>query len=167
MWLRIAFGLVTLYAVLVTYALFVRNPLPWPDKGGATFTTSSLEAFRAVVKLYRHFGWEPRYRLDSTGIKRAMFDDGFFVNYTDPALRATMGNPVGGKTFVVDDPVRAAQEGMEILAAFNPRKLPHFTDDVKPDDLVAIGSEAAPGQIFVFRKHMLKLGPRPPRWTED
>src|SRR3989338_6423243 len=96
----IALGLCVLWGGFATYFLFVRNPLPWPDKGGATFTTSSPEAFRAVIKLFRHFGWVPRFNVNATGIERVMYQDGIFLNYTVPALRNAMGNPVAGKAFV-------------------------------------------------------------------
>ena len=113
-------GVLGLVAMLTTTSiltrfLFIENPLPIPDRGSSVFPTASEEAFFTSVEGFaKVFHVMPRYRLDTPGVKRAIYPDGMIINYTAPDKRAALGHPAGAKMFSSYHP----EEDANALAKF-------------------------------------------------
>lgn len=164
----ILLGAVTLYAFLISIFHFYRNPLPFPDRGSRVFTCPSLQARAVVVHLLEHFGLQPRFRHDTQLVQRAIFWDGTIVNVTDPTLHERMGKPGAGLALVVRNPTAAARDAWARLEdyGFSSRVIEDPDPDLPSGALAFVVSEAFRGWVLVFRKHITKLGPMPPRWNK-
>lgn len=165
--LSIALVVVLLWATGITIFHFYWNPLPFPDRGSRIFTSPTVEAQVAVVDLLSEFGLPPRFRLDTTQVKRALMRDGVtIINVTDQELLSRMGNPGAGLALVVDDPLVAARVAKLFLEdrQFTAEILEDADPDAPSNSLVFLRSDAFGGWILVFRKHVIKMGPKPPKW---
>lgn len=140
-----------------------RNPLPVPDRDYSVFTTPSAEAKATIVELLGRHGRTPRYRIDSEDVERAVFWDGTIVNYTRPELFERLGRPAAAMGFVAGDPVAAALDAVRLLRGrgFEAQMI----EGAEPGlPIVFVTTSALNGSVLVFRKHVLKMGPPPPRW---
>lgn len=152
--------LITFLVALITD----RNPLPFPDRDYHVFSASSRPALTAVEEVMQKFGHTPRFRIDSDQVDRTVFSNGTIINHPHPQISATLGNPGGALGFVVDDPDRAAREAAQLLqqAGFQAEVIL----DAEPGLPIAfVKTDALISGALVFRKHVLKMGQKPPAWT--
>lgn len=153
--------------LLITYLLALvtdRNPLPFPDRDYHVFSASSRPALVALERLMLKFGHTPRFRIDSDEVDRTVFSNGTIINRPHPKISATLGTPGGALGFVVDDPDRAARESAQLLheAGFQAEVIL----DAEPGLPIAfVTTNALISGALVFRKHVLKMGQKPPAWT--
>jgi hypothetical protein len=141
-----------------------RNPLPFPDRDYHVFSASSRPALVALERLMQQFGSSPRFRIDSDQVDRTVFSNGTIINHPHPQISATLGNPGGGFGVVVSDPDRAARESAQLLqeAGFHAEVIL----DAEPGLPIAfVKTDALISGALVFRKHVLKMGQKPPAWT--
>ena len=110
------------------------------------------------------FGHNPRFRIDSDQVDRTVFSNGTIINHPHPQISATLGKPGGALGFVVGDPDRAARESAQLLqeAGFQAEVIL----DAEPGLPIAfVKTNALVSGALVFRKHVLKMGQKPPAWT--
>jgi hypothetical protein len=141
-----------------------RNPLPFPDRGYQVFTATSPAAMDALTELLRGHGNAPRFRADSDDIQRAIFWDGTIINHVSPAVLERLGQPAAALGFVVDDPVRGALDAARLLRGrgFDAAVL----EGLEPGlPITFVTTDALAGAVLVFRRHQLRMGQRPQRWT--
>ena len=156
-------------AVLLLIAFLVslitdRNPLPFPDRDYHVFSASSTSALAVLEQLLQKFGHNPRFRIDSDQVDRTVFSNGTIINHPLPQITATLGKPGGALGFVVGDPDRAARESAQLLqeAGFQAEVIL----DAEPGLPIAfVKTNALISGALVFRKHVLKMGQKPPAWT--
>ena len=158
-------ALVVLVLVAYLVALITdRNPLPFPDRHYHVFSASSPAALIALERLMQDFGHRPRFRIDSEQVDRTVFSNGTIINSPHPAMAAALGNPGGALGFVVGDPVAAANESARVLEAAGFRA--EVVLDAEPGLPIAfVKTDALISGVVVFRKHVLRVGQRPPAWT--
>lgn len=159
-------GLVTVsLAFLWTYSLVRdRNPLPFPDRDYHVFSTSSLSGLIALEALLQQFGHAPRFRIDSEQVDRTVFTNGTIVNFPHPEMLATLGDPAAALGFVVADPDASAQAAVALLRSHGFRA--ELVPDAEPGLPISfVTTDALKNAALVFRKHVLKMGQKPPRWT--
>lgn len=158
-------GVVVLLLIAFLVALIRdRNPLPFPDRDYHVFSASSRPALAALERLMQKFGHNPRFRIDSDNVDRTLFTNGTIINHPHPDMSATLGNPAGALGFVVGDPNLAARESAQLLqdAGFQADVIL----DAEPGLPIAfVKTNALIGGALVFRKHVLKMGQKPPAWT--
>ncbi len=158
-------GVVVLLLLAFLVALITdRNPLPFPDRDYHVFSASSRPALAALERLMQTFGHTPRFRIDSDEVDRTVFSNGTIINHPLPKISATLGNPAGALGFVVDDPDRAARESARLLqdAGFQADVIL----DAEPGLPIAfVRTNALINGALVYRKHVLKMGQKPPAWT--
>ena len=154
-----------LLALLWTYSLARdRNPLPFPDRDYHVFSTSSLTGLIALEELMRQFGHAPRFRIDSDQVDRTVFTNGTIINFPHPNMLAQLGDPAAALGFVVPDPDAAARDAVEVLRRRGFRA--ELVLDAEPGlPITFVKTDALNKAALVFRKHVLKMGQRPPRWT--
>ncbi len=156
-------------AVLLLVAFLVamlsdRNPLPFPDRDYHVFSASSLPALVALERLMQLFGHRPRFRIDSDEVERTVFSNGTIINRPHPRISAVLGEPGGALGFVVPDPERAAREAAQLLKAAGFQAAVIL--DAEPGLPIAfVKTNALISGTLVFRKHVLKMGQKPPTWT--
>jgi len=142
-----------------------RNPLPVPDANYAVFTTSSVAAQHAIVDLLRSHGVPPRYRMDSDGVQRAILWDGTIVNHTSPELFERLGRPAAAIGLVASDPAAAALQAVRSLREQGFQA--SMIEGAEPGlPIVFVTTDALNGSVIVIRKHRLRMGAPPPRWSE-
>ncbi len=134
------------------------------DRGSRIFNCPSNAAARAVAEIVSQYHIEPRYRFDTTLVKRILFDDGTVVTVTDHELRAIMGNCGAGIALTTPDPERAAvnaacfleEQGFEatVLGALDPEASPN---------IIFLASNAFDGWLLIFRQSV-PIDWAPPRW---
>lgn len=158
-------ALVALILLAYLVALITdRNPLPFPDRDYHVFSASSPAALVALERLMQDFGHRPRFRIDSEQVDRTVFSNGTIINCPHPAMAAVLGNPGGALGFVVGDPVAAARASARMLEAAGFRA--DVILDAEPGLPIAfVKTDALISGAMVFRKHVLKMGQRPPAWT--
>ncbi|CAN5758082.1 hypothetical protein BH23GEM6_BH23GEM6_24720 [soil metagenome] len=140
-----------------------RNPLPFPDRNYTVFTTSSPEAKATLIDLLGQHGYRPRFRLDTEGVERAIFWNGTIVNYTHPELFDRLGRPPAAIGLVVEDPVASALDAVRHLRGRGFEAT--MIEDAEPGlPIVFVTTDALNSSVIVFRKHVLKMGTRPPAW---
>lgn len=157
--------IVVLLSLLWTYGLVRdRNPLPFPDRDYHVFSVSSSTGLIALEDLMQHFGHAPRFRIDSEQVDRTVFSNGTIINYPHSEILAQLGDPAAALGFVVRDPDAAAREAVELLRArgFSAE----LVLDAEPGLPIAfVRTDALKNAALVFRKHVLKMGQKPPSWT--
>jgi hypothetical protein len=160
-------GMLAVVMLLVgwtTAVLLGRNPLPFPDRGYQVFTASSPAAMDALAELLRSHGNAPRFRVDSDGVQRAIFWDGTIVNYPTPAVLEQLGGPAAAIGFVARDPAASALHAARLLRERGFSAMVH--EGVEPGlPITFVTTDALAGSVLVFRRHQLKMGQRPQRWT--
>jgi CheY-like chemotaxis protein len=140
-----------------------RNPIPFPDRNYAVFTTPSPEAKAAMIELLGRHGYRPRFRADSEGVERAIFWDGTILNYTAPELFERLGRPGAAVGLVVDDPATSALEAVRHLRERGFRAA--MIEGAEPGlPIVFVTTDALNGSALVFRRHVLRMGTRPDAW---
>ena len=159
----------TLVAMLLLVAWTVslvrdRNPLPFPDRDYHVFSARSTSALIALEELMRTHGHEPRFRVDSDEVERTIFSNGTIINHPRETMLDRLGQPAAALGFVVADPEKAARETAELFRKSG------FTADVvlnaEPGlPITFVSTDALSGSVIVFRKHILKMGQKPPAWT--
>ena len=156
------------FLLLIAYLVAVltdRNPLPFPDRDYHVFSATSLPALIALERLMELFGHRPRFRIDSDNVERTVFSNGTILNRPHPQMAARLGEPAGALGFVVPDPERAGREAAQLLNAsgFEAEVLL----DAEPGLPIAfVKTNALLSGALVFRKHVLKMGQKPPAWTQ-
>jgi hypothetical protein len=141
-----------------------RNPLPFPDHHYHVFSASSERALVALEKVMQEHGIRPRFRIDSENVDRTVFGNGTIINNPHSEMTARLKSPAGALGFVVKDPVKAAQSTAEGLrrSGFEAE----VVLDAEPGLPIAfVTTNALRGTAIVFRRHVLKMGGRPPSWT--
>ena len=141
-----------------------RNPLPFPDRDYHVFSARSRPALAALERLMQRHGHHPRFRIDSDQVDRTVFSNGTIINHPHPEMFAMLGQPGGALGFVVGDPDRAARESAQLLqeAGFEAEVIL----DAEPGLPIAfVKTDALVSGALVFRKHVLKMGQKPPAWT--
>jgi len=158
-------GIAVLLLITFLVALTIdRNPLPFPDRDYHVFSVSSRPALAALEQLMQTFGHNPRFRIDSDQVDRTVFSNGTIINHPHPQISATLGRPGGALGFVVGDPERAARESAQLLqeAGFQAAVIL----DAEPGLPIAfVKTNALVSGALVFRKHVLRMGQKPPAWT--
>lgn len=141
-----------------------RNPLPFPDRDYHVFSAVSLPALVALERLMISFGHRPRFRIDSDTVERTVFSNGTIINRPHPHMLTDLGSPAAALGFVVADHERAARSAAQLLtsAGFQAEVLL----DAEPGLPIAfVKTDALMSGALVFRKHVLKMGQKPPSWT--
>ena len=136
-----------------------RNPLPFPDHGSRIFAAKSPEAKEAVVALLARHGLRERFRFDTAGVLRSIMWDGTIINHSSPGVAQKLGLATSSIGLVSDDPATSANAAAEFLRArgFGAR----VVLDAEPELPIAfVVSDAMPGTVINFRKHVIHL-PRP------
>lgn len=141
-----------------------RNPLPFPDRDYHVFSAKSTPALIALEELMQLHGHVPRFRVDSDDVERTIFSNGTIINHPRQAMFDRLGQPSAALGFVVADPEQAARETVDRFRRGG------FTAelilDAEPGLPIAfVATDALSGSVIVFRKHILKMGQKPPTWT--
>lgn len=154
--------------LLIAYLVAVltdRNPLPFPDRDYHVFSATSLPALIALERLMLQFGHRPRFRIDSDNVERTVFSNGTILNRPHPEMAARLGEPAGALGFVVADPERDARAAAQLLSASGFQA--EVLLDAEPGLPIAfVRTNALVSGALVFRKHVLKMGQKPPAWTQ-
>lgn len=153
--------------VLIPYLVALvtdRNPLPFPDRDYHVFSTSSPSALAALEQLMREHGHRPRFRIDSEDVDRTVFSNGTIINYPRARIAGVLGNPGGALGFVVEDPDASARAAASLLgeAGFEAEVILGAEPGLP---IAFVKTNALVCGAIVFRKHVLKMGKKPPAWT--
>ena len=153
--------------ILIAYLFALltdRNPLPFPDRDYHVFSARSPAALAALERLMQNHGHRPRFRIDSEQVDRTVFSNGTIINCPRPEMSALLGDHGGALGFVVTDPVAAARDSAKLLESAGFRA--DVILDAEPGLPIAfVSTDALIGGAVVFRKHVLKMGQKPPAWT--
>jgi hypothetical protein len=141
-----------------------RNPLPFPDRDYTVFSAKSTLALIALEELMQMHGHVPRFRIDSDNVERTIFSNGTIINHPRQTMLDRLGQPGAALGFVVADPEQAARETAELLRR-NGFAAEVILDAEPGLPITFVSTDALSGSVIVFRKHVLKMGQKPPAWT--
>ncbi len=155
---------VLLLVVFLVVLITDRNPLPFPDRDYHVFSATSWTALVALERIMQMFGHRPRFRIDSDQVDRTVFSNGTIINHPHLQISTALGRPGGALGFVVRDPDRAARDAAQLLEAAGFEA--EVILDAEPGLPIAfVKTDALISGTLVFRKHLLKMGEKPPVWT--
>ncbi|MHB1326687.1 MAG: hypothetical protein ACYC2K_00665 [Gemmatimonadales bacterium] len=163
--LVVAVPLVTLLVMMWAVAVANdRNPLPFPDRDYHVFSTKSEAGLIVLEEIMQLHGHDPRFRADSDEVQRTIFSNGTIINHPQPQMLTTLGDPSAALGFVVQDPDASAREVAALLRSrgFQADAI-HGAEPGLP--IAFVKTDALSGSALVFRKHLLKMGARPDKWT--
>ncbi len=157
LWVGVA---LLVWAIAVTVFCFVRNPLPFPDRGHRCFAVPNERAAAVVTTILGRFGGVPeRFTFDSGPTHQTLlWDNTTVIIHFDQVVR-DRGLAMNALSTVVRHPTASAREAATLLQqqGFSAT----MTDDVDPDvgdKLVLLASDAFEGWVMVFRRHILAMG---------
>ena len=136
-----------------------RNPLPFPDRGSRIFSAVSAEAKDAVVSLLATHGVRERFQFNTDGVLRSIMWDGTIINHASPDVLRKLGSVSASIGLVSKNPAASAHDAATFLRSrgFESR----VVLDAEPELPIAfVVSEAMPGTVINFRRHVIHL-PRP------
>lgn len=157
------FAIALVWAIAVTIFCFVRNPLPFPDRGHRCFSVTNEQAARVVVTILGKLAGLPeRFTFDPGPTHQTLlWDNTTVIIYHDQVIRE-QNLALNGLSVVVSNPKASAWEAAAML------KQAGFTaiikDDVMPeasDKFILLSSDAFDGWVLAFRRHILAMG-KPP-----
>lgn len=147
----------------MTIFLFVRNPLPFPDRGHRCFAVPNERAARVVAEILEKIaGLGERFTFDPGPTHQTLlWDNTTVIIHHDRTVR-DMGLPPNGLSVVVKNPKASAREAMAMLeqAGFWARIREDLMLEVG-DKFVLLTSNAFDGWVLAFRRHILMMG-KPP-----
>ena len=157
------FAVVLVWAVAVTIFCFVRNPLPFPDRGHRCFAVPNEHAAKVVTTILGKLAGLPeRFTFDPGPTHQTLLWDNTTVIIHHDGNIHEQGLAPNGLSVVVSSPKASAREAAAML------KRAGFTatikDDVMPevgDNFVLLASNAFNGWVLAFRRHILVMG-KPP-----
>lgn len=159
-WILVLAGICAAALAMWTYLLASgRNPLPFPDAGSRIFAAASPKAKEAVVALLSKHGIDERFQFNTGGVIRSIMWDGTIINHSSPEVVAKLGAATSSIGLVAQDPEASANAAAVFLRArgFQAR----VVLDAEPGlPIVFVVSDALPGTVINFRKHVIHL-PRP------
>lgn len=148
------------WAIAVTVFCFVRNPLPFPDRGHRCFAVPNARAATVVATILGRLGGVPeRFTFDSGPTHQTLlWDNTTVIIHFDQIVR-DQGLAPNALSVVVRHPKAGAREAAALLEqqGFSAT----ITCDVDPDvgdKLVLLASNAFEGWVMVFRRHILAMG---------
>ena len=157
------FLIVLIWTVAVTIFCFVRNPLPFPDRGHRCFAVPNEHAAKIVVTILGKLAGLPeRFTFDPGPTHQTLlWDNTTVIIYHDPTTRKQR-LPPNGFSVVVSDPKASAREAAAMLqqAGFSTDVMDHIVPEVG-DKFVLLTSNAFDGWVMAFRRHILVMG-KPP-----
>lgn len=157
------FVIALVWAIAVTIFCFVRNPLPFPDRGHRCFAVPNEQAAKVVTTILGKLAGLPeRFTFDPGPTHQTLlWDNTTVIIYHDQAIRE-QGLAPNGLSVVVGSPKASAREAAVML------KQAGFTADIKDgvmpevgDKFVLLASNAFDGWVLAFRRHILAMG-KPP-----
>jgi hypothetical protein len=157
-------ALVILLAAWTVSLVRDRNPLPFPDRDYPVFSAASTPALVALEELMRSHGHAPRFRIDTDDVERTVFTNGTIINHPHAPMFERLGRPGGALGFVVSDPEQAARAAVRLFEE-NGFDAEAVLDAEPGLPITFVKTNALSGSAIVFRKHVLKMGRRPPAWT--
>ena len=118
----------------------------------------------ALERLMQRHGHRPRFRIDSQEVDRTVFSNGTIINHPRARIFGALGQPGGALGFVVDDPEASARETARLFQSAGLQA--EVVLDAEPGLPIAfVRTDALISGAIVFRKHVLKMGHKPPAWT--
>jgi hypothetical protein len=136
-----------------------RNPLPFPDPGSRIFSAASAEAKDAIVALLAEHGLRERFQFNTGGVLRSILWDGTIVNFSSPEVLQKLGTASSSIGLVASDPEGSAGRAAAFLRSRGFQA--SVVLDAEPGLPIAfVVSDAMPGTVINFRKHVIHL-PRP------
>lgn len=162
---EIAFYALLVYAIGVSLWHFVPLlvPFPLPDRGFRIFSAADEKAREVMLEILAHHGLTRKLDIDTARIKRTLLSDKMTVINAVIDLdlkRITQQRPA--IALVASDPAKAAEAAVVLSRGhgYPASVLGELDPDAGPGNLVFIETELLPGQLLVFRKHILWM-PRP------
>ena len=161
----------TAFSFLLLFLHFVRNPLPFPDWGNAGFVMPDARSRQAVINLLRKYGLSPDFRVDTDDVSRAIYRSKFpfILDTTSDTAAEKVGKPDSFLAIVDSDPPSAALNAAKYLEnlGYSSNHINNPDPSLGEGKLSVVTSQAFPGKMIVFRKHILKMGGKPPAWKDD
>lgn len=145
-------------------------PCPYRTEEWRFFSCPSTDAQMTVLNILGHNGFIPDLRADTPCTRRAIFWNKLrmIINIPSAESAERFGNPGAGLAIVVSDPVAAARTARHLLTqvGFEAEVIENPDADLPPGTMAFVRSNAFTHWILIFRKHITKMGKRPPRWRE-
>lgn len=158
-WVLVFLGLLAGWGLVVTYLHFVDNPLPVPDNGSTTFACPNVDAMVVLSRIMVENGIKQRLEANSAQVSRRIFSNSVILATTNTLLHARMGNPSAAIGIVSADPFKQASHACSILraAGFEAEIFEEVADELPPNHLVSISTNALMGSGLIFRRSILTL----------
>ncbi len=164
-----ALGLVGTGAVLGGLAVRTYMNSFLHDEGHRVFAAPNFNALQAIVSVCEDNGLNPSLEISDEKVVQALMDDNrtaFVV--TRPDVWEEMGSPSAAPTFRVKHPAEAAEKARAKLIekGFSAETISP-TADQQEGEMVFVKTDALVSGLIGFRQHVIKMGPKPPKWTPN
>nr|MBP9748705.1 hypothetical protein [Patescibacteria group bacterium] len=155
------FRVVTIvYAFVVTVFCFVRNPLPFPDRGHRCFAVVNEQAAKVVVTILGSMGGlEERFTFSPGPTTQTLLSDNETVIIQHTAAMRESGLPLNAISIVVSNPLESATAAVAMLqaAGFTARVESNVLGPEVSEKFVFVTSDAFDGWGLAFRRHVLMM----------
>lgn len=153
---------VIVYAIIVSFFLFYKNPLPFPDRGHRCFSVTSEKAAQTVVKILDNYaGLSERFTFDAGPTHQTLlWDNTTVIIRMDEEFRKRGDFSLNALSVPVSDPIWSAEQAVKVLKqnGFSARLVPFKTPDGANDKMVIVECDAFDGWALIFRRHILCMG---------
>ena len=148
------------WAVLATFFLLLRNPLPLPDRGHRCFAVKDIQAQRIVASILKQFGLPERFTFTAGPTHQTLLWDNTTVIIRHEGDVRAEGLEPNAISVVVPDPLSAAKFAARALfvAGFKSEVKEGILPEIA-DKFVLVTSDAFDGWVLAFRRHILAMGP--------
>lgn len=158
--IHLGFILVVLYAFCVTILLFVKNPLPLPDRGHRCFLVKNEKAAAVILEILNSWSNTPhRFTFQSGGtIQSVLWDNTTVILQADKKLR-NENLATNAFSIVAKNPRVTANHIVLLLqqSGFRAEIIENIDSDVA-EKLVMVKSNAMEEWVFIVRKHIFDMG---------
>ncbi len=153
-----------IWASVVTVFCFIRNPLPFPDRGHRCFAVPTENAAKVVVAILDKIAGLPeRFSFDPGPTHQTLlWDNTTVIIYYDQVIHE-QGIAQNGLSVVVRNPRASALEAANILKkkGFTANLMSDIMPEVGDNKFMLLSSDAFDGWVLAFRRHILAMG-KPP-----
>ena len=151
------------YAIATTiFCFYLTSPLN--DHGHRLYGVNSKKAQKTIDKIFVNVAGLKRQMVFKAGCTtQAIYDNGSVGTNLVDSIENTEHLLATAPSFVVQDPIGSANAAAKILndSGYTARVVTKLDKSLGENKIAMVITDAAPGWILVFRRHLVMMGSQP------